>query len=143
MNRNARLRQRGFAVIIALTLLALLAVMTTAILRETAAQRRYHRLLKEQAAARCLAESGIAEAMHALAHKPGVNALARKVRDGKLTARWQPAADAANVYVVTAEGIARADEPGAFRMSLSARVEVRPQGDGRPATVRIVSWNPP
>ena len=91
LSMKRRRDERGFAMIATLVLFVFLTVMIAAVLKGNATRRNYLRTRRRQMIALCMAESGVQEALHALAARsPEISSLARVVGSDRFEARWAP-----------------------------------------------------
>jgi len=138
--------RRGIALIATLALLIFLAAMMGAVFRANITQRRYLNVRQDSMAALCLAESGVQEALQALASNRVLSeaegkpeeSLRRAVGDGSFHAKRSPVPSAANVYEITSTGIAHPGDPVSPRKTIKVRVQV--QRAGTSVGLRVLSW---
>jgi type II secretory pathway pseudopilin PulG len=137
MNRTAETAgRRGIALIATLVLLIFLAAMIATVLQGDVAQRRQVRLRRSQNIALALAESGVAEAIRAIARQSGENKIESGVSaDRKFQVEWHEAQGGAGAYEIRSIGINDSDALVSAHRVVRVRAEVPP---GQPA--RILSW---
>ena len=141
MNMKGRRNARGFAMIATLVLFGFLTVMIAAVLRGNATRRNYLRMRRHQMVALCMAESGVQEALHALATRsPEIFSLERGVGSGRFEARWARVEGADDVYEIVSIGTAYAGESASAVKRVRVRVKLQDRGDGLPAAARTLSW---
>jgi Tfp pilus assembly protein PilX len=136
MNRIADAnRPQGLALLATLALMTFLSLMIAVVIRANMAQRKYLRSRRSQSVALCLAESGVAEALRAIALQSGRNEIEATLSGGrKFRAEWREESAVARIYEIRSVGT---DDT----LDLAARraVKVRAQVPaGQPA--RILSW---
>ncbi len=135
MNRMARRSRRdgGFALVTVLALTAILAMMIAAAIQGNVAQRKYLRLREDEARARCLAESGIAEALRAIANQAQTPSLERTTPDGTFRVAWKETSP--RLFEIRATGSSQFGSCDPVRRAVTVVASAPLQGP-----MRILSW---
>lgn len=128
-------RNGGIALIATLVLLVSLTMLIAVVFQGNMTQRKYIRLRQEEAQALCLAESGVNEAIRAIARQGAETTLERAAGAGAFRVRWQETQAGANIYEVRAVGIVDVEDADSSRREVTVHVQV---SAGHPA--RILSW---
>jgi Tfp pilus assembly protein PilX len=139
MNRIAdNKRRQGTALIATLVLMIFLSLMIAVVIRGNLVQSKYLRFRRSQAAALSLAESGVAEALRAIALQSGRSEIeATLSAERGFRVKWREERTGTHVYVIRSVGT---DDTLALvaRRAVEVRAEARA---GQPA--RILSWSLP
>jgi len=133
-----RRRESGVALIATLMLFLFLVAMIGAALRGNATRRRYLRTRRDGMSALYLAESGVHEALHALASGRATGSLHRSAGRGGYTASWRPLRGKTAAYEITAVGVSGTGVAGSPRR----RVRVRVHAARNAPSVAVQSWRP-
>ena len=138
MNRIAETtRRQGIALVATLALLIFLSAMIAEVIRGNVSQRRYLRLRRSAAVALRLAESGVAEALRAIARQSGESQIeTADSGGGNFHVEWREERPGARTYEIRSVGINDTENLDAARRTVKVRVQVPV---GQPA--RILSWN--
>jgi hypothetical protein len=137
MNRIAETtRQRGIALIVTLALIIFLSAMIAEVIRGNVAQRRCLRLRRSETAALCLAESGVAEALRAIALQSGGNRIETTISvSRKFRVEWREERPGTGTYEIRSVGINDTEDLAPARRTVKVRAQVSAD---RPA--QILSW---
>lgn len=131
--------RRGIAFVATLMLFAIFMMMVAVALRANARHRARLRVQRNAAQALCLAESGIAEALHLMATTNTKTNCARTIGKGEFSARWSPVKDARGIMEIVSVGESRASGPTTIRKVVRVRVRTAPAGGSASRPV-ILSW---
>jgi hypothetical protein len=137
MNRIAEpARRRGIALVATLALMIFLSAMIAEVIRGNVAQRKYLRLRRSETVALCLAESGAAEALRAIARQSGENRIETADSGGrKFRVEWREERTGTRTYEIRSVGINDTEDLAPARRTVVIRAQVPV---GQPA--RILSW---
>jgi len=139
MNRIADAeRRQGVALLATLALMTLLSLMIAIVIRGNMEQRKYLRLRRAQTAALCMAESGVAEALRAIAAQSGETSISLADKDGgEFHVEWSRKEAAQGFYEIRSLGLSNPASAIPARRVVKVRAFMPP---GQPP--RIVSWTP-
>jgi len=141
MRGRRRQREHGMVMLATLSLFIFLTVMIAAVLKGNVTRRRHLRSRQDQMVARCLAESGAHQAIHALTTGRGdVSLLARAVGRGRFEASWRELEGASGAYEIVSLGVSRPRNPSSARRIVRVRVELGPRSGSAGAEVHVRSW---
>lgn len=142
-----RLRRtsRGFAYVATLVLVVVFVAMVTAALRSNAKRHTWLRLQKDGVRAQCLAESGVAEAMNAIAAKRQTDTMDGTIGLGRFSAKWAPVENAAgvdstDVLEIVSVGTIQSRIPAPIRRTVRVRVRVARPFPNAPIQLTTLSW---
>jgi Tfp pilus assembly protein PilX len=137
MNRIAKTTwRRGIALVATLALIIFLSAMIAEVIRGNVAQRRYLRVRRSETVALCLAESGVAEALRAIARQSGENKIETADSGGrKFRVEWREERPGAHTYEIRSVGINDSEDLASARRTVKVRAQVPV---GQPA--RILFW---
>lgn len=131
----------GSAYIATLVLFIIMVSMMTLALRANGIRRTELRIQADVARAFSLAESGLAEAVHALSLKAEAGELKGQIGHGAFSATWTPVENEQNVFRVVARGSIPTRLPTPMRKTIHATVKRHPQAPGQPAQAQVLSWS--
>ncbi len=131
--------RRGIAFVATLMLFAIFMMMVAVALRANARHRARLRVQRNAAQALCLAESGVAEALHLMATTNTKTNCARTIGKGEFSASWSPVKDARGVMEIVSVGEVRATGPTTIRKVVRVQVRTAPAGGSASRPV-ILSW---
>jgi hypothetical protein len=118
-----------------LVVLTATSLILTAMLQHNATQRTALKRRQHATEALCLADAGIAEALHRLAATPAPGRLTRALGQGSCEVVWTAAPGAPGAWDILSTGLHRGPNPASVRRSIRARAVVAPAG------VRLTAWD--
>ena len=142
MNKNYASRgNNGSAYIATLVLFIIMVSMITLALRANGIRRTELRIQADVARAFSLAESGLAEAIHALSLKAEAGELEGRIGHGVFSATWTPIENRQNIFRVVARGTMPTRLPAPMRKTVHPTVNLLPQTPGQPPQAQVLSWS--
>jgi hypothetical protein len=130
-------RRRGIALVATLVLMTFVSLMIAEVMRGNLAQRRYLRVRRSETVALGLAESGVAEALRAIARQGGENKIETDLSvSRKFRVEWREDRPGSRTWEIRSVGINDTEDLVPARRIVKVRAEV---SVGQPA--RILSWS--
>lgn len=142
IHRVSRFRssRRGFAYVTTLAYFIALAGVISVVLRDNVLRRSWSRTHEDAVRATYLAESGVAEAMHAIATQSRTDTVDGTIGLGRFSATWAPVRDAPGVVEIVSVGTMESYTPTPVRKTLCVRVRVPPTARDGLMQPTTLSW---